>query len=63
MKKTLVLVWYHDRSMKWVSNMSKEAIVEALDYAEEHSWSYVVLEDSDMIIPMSGLQEVHLYDL
>lgn len=62
--KTLIIAKYIDGTQKeWTSKFSKEAIAETLDYAEEHCWTYICLDYGGQVIPMSGIQEVILYDL
>lgn len=62
--KTLIIATYVDgRQEEYLSKFSKEAIAETLDYAEEHYWTYVVLDHSGAVLPMSGLVEVWFYEL
>lgn len=62
--KTLIIAKYIDGTQKeFTSKFSKESIAETLDYAEEHFWTYVCLDYGGQVIPMSGIQEVTLYEL
>lgn len=63
-KQTLVIAEYvNGETKEFLSGFSKEAIYEIFDHAFDHFWTYVILEEPDMIIPMSGLEGVHLYEL
>lgn len=59
----IIFAYYLDGEAKeFITDYSQEAILETFEYAYQHHWTYVVLENGSSI-PLSGLEEILFFPI